>query len=151
MPVRPVVMHPDPGLRQVAHRADPTDPALPALIADMFDTMYDAYGRGLAAPQIGEATRVFVMDATWKAGDRTPMAFVNPVIVDDSDERATLTEACLSIADTDVAVTRPARVEVSWTDPQGTPQRRWFDGFEAACVQHEIDHLDGILILDRAT
>lgn len=145
--ILPVVQHPDPVLRQLS--APVIDVAAQNdLIADMFDTMYAANGRGLAAPQVGILSRIFVMDAGWKAGEKTPVAMVNPEILSRSDDMQRNEEGCLSIADHPVFVDRPARVEVMWLDVDGTLQRGAFDGFEAACICHEIDHLDGVLILD---
>jgi peptide deformylase len=149
-----VVLWPDARLSQVAQPALGPDTMarddLDRLIADMCDTMYAALGRGLAAPQIGVARRVFVMDATWKTGASSLRAFVDPVPLAASDEVATLDEGCLSIPGRLVAVTRPARVTLAWHDADGMRRTGGFDGFAAACVQHEIDHLDGILTLDRA-
>ncbi|PTX57322.1 peptide deformylase [Litoreibacter ponti] len=146
--IRPIVMYPDPGLGEmctpvldVAEVAD--------LIADMFETMYAAPGRGLAAPQVGVLKRVFVMDAGWKTGDKTPVVMINPEILSRSTELQVNEEGCLSIPDTPRRVARPARVEVMWLDETGMQRRGAFDGFEAACICHENDHLDGILILDH--
>jgi len=125
------------------------DDPLRALIADMFETMYDAPGRGLAAPQVGVLSRVFVMDATWKSGARTPLTFINPEILWASPETQVNEEGCLSIPDTPRRVARPARVEVMWLDADGAQKRGAFEGFEAACICHEMDHLDGVLILDH--
>ena len=125
------------------------DDALRELIKDMFETVYDAGGRGLAAPQVGVLSRVFVMDATWKAGEATPMAFINPEILWASPEMQRNEEGCLSIPDQPVQVERPARVEVMWLNEAGEQQRGAFEGFEAACICHENDHLDGVLILDH--
>lgn len=151
MAVRPLVLHPDARLRQVAAPVPQGAVGMDALIGDMFDTMYAAYGRGLAAPQVGVGQRVFVMDAGWKAGPKTPCAFINPVIVARSGATETLTEACLSIPEQEVTVTRPAQVQVTWTTLGGQDHSAWFSGFEAACIQHEIDHLDGVLILDHGS
>lgn len=146
--ILPVVQHPDPVLRQLS--APVIDvAALGGLIADMFETMYHAKGRGLAAPQVGVLSRVFVMDAGWKAGAKTPITMVNPEILSRSDAVQRNEEGCLSIADHPVWVARPARVEVMWLDADGALTRGAFEGFEAACICHEIDHLDGVLILDH--
>jgi len=150
MAVLPILQAPDPHLAQVASEVAVFDDALIALTDDMLATMYAAKGRGLAAPQVGVLSRVFVMDATWKAAEPAPVAFVNPEIVDASEELATLAEGCLSIPDNVVDVTRPAAVTLQWRDVDGGFLQARFDGFEAACVQHEIDHLNGILITDKA-
>ena len=118
------------------------------LVTDLLDTMYDAQGRGLAAPQIGVLSRVFVMDAAWKTGEPAPMAFINPEILWTAPESQVNEEGCLSIPDLPRHIARPARVEVMWLDASGAQQRGAFDGFEAACICHETDHLNGVLILD---
>lgn len=92
--------------------------------------------------------RAFVMDATWKSGEPTPMAFINPEILWSSPEMQVNEEGCLSIPDTPVQIARPERVEMMWLDERGEQRRGAFEGFEAACICHEIDHLDGKLILD---
>ena len=149
MAVLPIVQAPDPVLSQIAAEVTVFDDALVGLSDDMLATMYAAKGRGLAAPQIGLLTRVFVMDATWKDGDPSPTVFVNPEIVAISNDLATLAEGCLSIAGDLIEVTRPAGVTLRWRDVDGGFLEASFDGFEAACVQHEIDHLNGILITDK--
>ena len=114
----------------------------------MLETMYDASGRGLAAPQVGRLVRVFVMDCGWKEGPRTPVVMINPEFLSRSQDLQRNEEGCLSIEDHPVWVERPARIEVMWTDETGAQKRGAFEGVEAACVQHEMDHLDGVLILD---
>ncbi len=147
--IRPIVMDPDARLRQLCAPVLEVDGAVQGLIRDMFDTMYDAPGRGLAAPQVGVLSRVFVMDATWKEAAPAPMVFVNPEILWRSGEMQVNAEGCLSIPDRPVEVARPARIEVMWLDETGAQRRGAFDGFEAACICHETDHLDGVLILDH--
>ena len=104
----------DPVLRDAANLVTRFDAELAAFIADMFATMYDAPGRGLAAPQVGVSSRVFVTDVTWKEGARTPIAFVNPQVVARADEDVIGTEACLSIPDRAFDVARPVWVEARW-------------------------------------
>jgi len=133
-------------LTQVASPVDRFDGVLADLVRDMFETMYAAPGRGLAAPQVGVSTRVFVVDTAWKDADPDPMCFVNPRIVAQSDVRHAGTEACLSIPEKSFSVSRPAWVEMAWDDLDGTPQRGRFDGVQAVCICHELDHLDGLLI-----
>ena len=139
-----IVQHPDQRLREVCMSASDVQPQL---IEDMFETMYNAPGRGLAAPQVGVMCRVFVMDATWKEGDMEPIAFINPEITAHGGEQNNQ-EACLSIIDYALEVARPAWVDVSWSDIEGLRQHSRFEGFAAACVCHEMDHLDGKLIID---
>lgn len=143
-----ILQWPEPRLSQ---RCAPVTPGvdLAALIGQMFDTMYDAPGRGLAAPQVGVMKRFFVMDVTWKDGDRSPQVMINPEILDRSDETASGDEGCLSIPGVLVAVERPVRVRMQWTDAEGSSRDAWLDGFAARCAQHELDHLDGIVTLDR--
>lgn len=139
---------PDPVLRTVCAPVTVFDAALEDVVAEMLAVMYAAPGRGLAAPQVGLTQRIFVMDATWKAGDPTPMVFVNPEIVAVSDEVVVNDEGCLSIPEATSRVSRPAEVEMRWQDLDGDVQTGWFDGFSAVCVQHERDHLDGVLCID---
>ena len=147
--MRPIVLYPDPLLAQVSEPVGHFDAALAALVADMFDTMYAALGRGLAAVQVGVLSRLFVMDATWKDGERSPQVFVNPVFADQSEEHVTREEGCLSIPDRPRRVARPSEVTLRWQDVHGAAQEGTFTGFEAACIQHEFAHLDGRLILDH--
>ena len=149
MAVMPIVQAPDPVLSQVAADVVVFDDALIGLAEDMLATMYAANGRGIAAPQVGVLQRLFVMDAMWKDADPQPVIFVNPEIVSASEEMSTLAEGCLSIAGDLINVTRPASVVVRWRDVDGGFLEASFDGFSAACVQHEIDHLNGILITDK--
>ncbi|MEC3862923.1 peptide deformylase [Mesobacterium sp. TK19101] len=146
MTVRPVLKYPDARLSQ------PCDPVgaedVSALIADMFDTMYAAYGRGLAGPQIGVMTRVFVMDATWKDGPRSPIAVLNPVIVPVGAE-AEGEEACLSVPGVSARVIRPATIDLQYETADRLPRRVTLTGAAARIVQHETDHLDGLLHWDR--
>lgn len=139
-------MHPDPMLRAVC---DPVEDDVTALARGMLEVMYAAPGRGLAAPQVGVALRLFVMDASWKDGLPDPRVFVNPEIVWSSDEMQVAEEQCLSIPDRPVAVQRAMAVDLAFDGPDGRRAER-FTGIAAICAQHETDHLDGVLILDRA-
>ena len=146
---RPILLHPDPRLKKVcAPVGDMTD-ALRTLADDMLETMYDAPGIGLAAPQIGVMTRLIVLDCV-KEEDAPPrpLALFNPRIVAASDETASYEEGCLSIPDHYAEVTRPAEVEVAWMDRDGQKRQEVFDGLWSTCVQHEIDHLNGKLFID---
>ena len=147
--IRPIVQVPDPVLRAVADPVERFDGDLRALAEDMLETMYDAPGRGLAASQIGLGLRLFVMDVGWKEGTSDPRIFVNPEVVDASEERVTREEGCLSIPGRVSRVTRPNGVGLRWQDLDGAEREERFEGFAATCVQHEIDHLDGILCTDR--
>lgn len=149
MAVRQIYLNDAPVLRQVAAPVTSFDETLADLIRDMFETMYDAPGRGLAAPQIGESKRAFVVDTAWKEGDPAPMLFVNPQITAQSETVETGTEACLSIPGVAYDVARPTWVEMSWQDLDGAPHTGRFEGVTARCVLHENDHLDGVLIPDH--
>lgn len=143
----PILRWPDPRLSQPCGRAV-LDSDLRSLAADMLETMYAAPGRGLAAPQVGRLVRMFVMDVDWKTGEPAPMVFVNPELKLLGD-RILGPEGCLSIPGPVTEVERNAQVRLRWTDLNGAAQDASFDGFAAICIQHEFDHLDGILTLDR--
>ena len=115
----------------------------------MLETMYAAPGRGLAAPQVGRLVRMFVMDVDWKSGIPAPAVFVNPEVLRASDGRQVYDEACLSIPGVARRVARPAEVRLRWQDETGARREGAFLGPAAVIVQHETDHLDGILILDH--
>ncbi|SMX26856.1 Peptide deformylase [Pelagimonas phthalicica] len=146
MSVREVLTWPDPRLAQVCAPVEIIDPEL---ITDMFETMYDAPGRGLAAPQIGVMQRVFVMDVGWKTGEMEPMACINPEIVSRSEARVTGEEGCLSLPGVSVEVERFAEVELRYTDLTGERLTQPLAGFASICAQHELDHLDGKMHFDR--
>ena len=148
MAVLPILKWPDPRLSAVCDPV-PAGQDLKALISDMFDTMYDAPGRGLAGPQVGVMQRVFVMDVTWKDGDRSPVACINPEILSRGDEMAVNEEACLSIPGVAARVERPAALRLRWFDADWLEQEADLTGFHAVCAQHEYDHLDGRVIFDR--
>ena len=144
-----IVVHPDPRLRDICAPVTRFDGALGRLAWDMARTMYAAPGRGLAAPQVGEGLRLFVVDTAWKEGHPEPMVFVNPVLVSASEEVRTDVEGCLSIPEVPCRVERPVAVALGWQGLDGTGYRGRFDGAPARCVLHEMDHLDGILCVDR--
>lgn len=150
MAVLPIVTHPDARLRALCAPVGAVDDETRRLAADMLDTMYAAPGRGLAAPQVGVLRRLFVMDPGWRDGAPEPLVCIDPEIADPSEETATSTESCLSIPGEPRAVTRPAAVTLRWTDLDGVRHARRLTGFAAVVAQHEADHLDGVLILDRA-
>ena len=147
MAVLPILQWPDPRL---SHRCAPVEnERLDVLIGDMFDTMYAAQGRGLAAPQVGVMKRLFVMDVTWKEGPPSPMVMINPTIMAVEHVPVVMEEGCLSIPGVLVPVTRPVAVTVQWTAAEGDIHMADFDGFEARCIQHEFDHLNGMVTFDR--
>ncbi len=150
MSIRPILLHPDPRLKAVARPVTVIDDALAGLARDMLQTMYDAPGIGLAAPQVGAMIRMIVMDCV-KGDDEParPIVLVNPEIVWTSEEQVPFEEGCLSIPDHFAEVTRPAEVEVRWTGLDGAARQERFDGLWAVCVQHEIDHLNGKLFIDH--
>ena len=149
MSLRPILIHPDPRLKKVCDPVALVDAEMRALADDMLETMYDAPGIGLAAPQIGVTQRLIVMDCV-KEEDAAPqpMVLFNPEVTWVSDETNVYEEGCLSIPEQYAEVTRPAEVRVRWTDVDGKPQEEQFDGLWATCVQHEIDHLNGKLFID---
>ena len=148
--IRPIVIHPDPVLHQTSAPVSQVNDETLALLDDMLETMYDAQGRGLAAVQIGVLQRVVVVDTDWKDGAKNPLLFVNPEIVWSSEMLASREERCLSIPDTPTEVHRPDRVRVLYLDRAGASQEMEADGLLAMVIQHEVDHLNGVLILDRA-
>ena len=149
MAIRPILTLPDPRLRKAATPVTAIDAELRALVADMFETMYDAPGVGLAATQLGVMKRLFVMDCAGKDEPPAPMAFINPEIVAVSEETETSEEGCLSIPEVYDMVTRPAGVRLRWTDLGGAQQEADFTDRPAVCVQHELDHLNGKLFIDH--
>ncbi len=150
MSVLPILLHPDPRLREACAPVGRVDEGVRALAADLLETMYAAPGRGLAAPQVGALRRMFVMDVDWKEGAPAPVVAVDPEIVFASGEAAQGEEACLSIPGAPRTVVRPAAVTMRWTDLEGVRAEHALTGAAARCAQHELDHLDGVLILDRA-
>ena len=145
----PIRLWPDPVLRAPCAPVTRFDAGLARLAADMLETMYAAPGRGLAGPQVGEGLRIFVTDTGWKEGGPCPMVFVNPEVRRVSEARATRIEGCLSLPDAPAPVERPAEVDLVWQGLDGAWHEARFEGFAAACVQHELDHLNGVLILDH--
>ena len=149
MAIRPILVIPDPRLKLVSEPVAAVDDSIRALADDMLDTMYDAPGIGLAAIQIGVAKRVLVIDLAKQDEEKQPMVFVNPEIVWSSDERAVYDEGCLSIPEYYEEVERPARVRVRFLDRDGKPQEIEADGLLATCIQHEMDHLNGVVFIDH--
>jgi len=149
MSVLPIVMWPDVRLQTECAAVEAIGPEIEQLVGDMFETMYTAPGRGLAAPQVGVMRRLFVMDTTWKDGDMNPLVCINPSIVPLSAAQNTNEEACLSIVGVSADVSRPNKIELSYTGLNGTRETEVLEGFAAVCAQHEMDHLNGIVIFDQ--
>jgi peptide deformylase len=149
MTVRPILTAPDPRLKAVASEIAKVDGEIRRLIDDMLETMYEADGIGLAAVQIGVAKRVIVMDLDQKDGKRNPRVFVNPKLLWVSEELATFEEGCLSVPDIWEDVQRPARIRAEYQGRDGNKQTLEADGLLADCLQHEMDHLQGVLFIDH--
>jgi peptide deformylase len=145
----PILIHPDPRLKKVCDPVADLSDGLRTLAEDMLETMYDAPGIGLAAPQIGKMHRLIVMDCVKEEGEPPrPLIMFTPEIIASSDDTNVYEEGCLSIPDQYAEVTRPADVSVRWIDMNGNEQTEDFGGLWATCVQHEIDHLNGKLFID---
>ena len=154
MAIRPIVEVPDPLLRQISTPVERVDDEVRALIADMFDTMYDAPGIGLAAIQVGVPKRILVIDLqepVEEGGEpvKDPRVFINPEIIDSSEQEVPYTEGCLSVPDQYAEVDRPDRIRARWLDENGKQHEEMIEGLLATCLQHEMDHLEGILFIDH--
>lgn len=149
MSIKPLVILPDPVLRQLSKPIERVDEPLRKLADDMLATMYDAPGIGLAAIQIGAPLRMLVIDLAKEDEEPAPHVFINPQILSRSDERSVYEEGCLSIPDYYAEVERPATVRASYLDRDGRMQEIEAEGLMATCLQHEIDHLDGVLFIDH--
>ena len=149
MAIRKIITPPNPLLKRPSLKVAAVDEGVRALVRDMFDTMYDAPGIGLAAVQIGEPLAVIVMDTAGKEEEPRPLALINPEVVWTSEEMREHEEGCLSVPDIYDTVTRPAEVRVRYLDTEGRERERLFTGLDATCVQHEIDHTRGILFIDH--
>ncbi len=141
-----IVQWPD---KRLETRCAPVADGVSGLASDMLETMYAAPGRGLAAPQVGQLLRLFVMDVTWKEGLRSPVVCINPRITWRSPARVKGPEGCLSIPGVTAEVTRASEIRLRYTALDGAEREDHLTGFAAICAQHEYDHLDGILTLDR--
>ena len=146
--IRPILIHPDPRLKKLCDPVREITADLRKLAADMLDTMYDAPGIGLAAPQVGVTKRLIVMDCMKSPDAPRPLILFNPEVIWVADSLATYEEGCLSIPEQYADVQRPDKATVRWIDQTGTAQEETFDGLWATCVQHEIDHLNGKLFID---
>jgi peptide deformylase len=154
MALLPIVEVPDPRLRQISSPVEKVDDEVRALVADMFETMYEAPGIGLAAIQVGVPKRILVIDLQEPAeegGDpvRDPRVFINPEILQTSDQEVPYTEGCLSVPDQYAEVDRPDRIRARWLDLDGKQREEEIEGLLATCLQHEMDHLNGVLFIDH--
>lgn len=149
MALREIITVPDPVLKNVSDPVSGLDADTKRLLDDMLETMYAAPGIGLAAIQIGVPKRLVVLDVSGKDEPNAPRFLVNPEIIAVSDEMQVYEEGCLSIPDVYDEVERPARVQVRYQDYAGETVEEWADGLYAVCVQHEIDHLNGVLFIDH--
>lgn len=154
MAILPILEVPDPRLKTVSTPVESIDDDTRTLIADMFETMYAAPGIGLAAIQVGVPKRLLVMDLQEQEDAdgkpiREPRVFINPEILDPADEQSVYTEGCLSVPEQYADVERPAACRVTWLDQNGVAHDEQFEGLLATCIQHEMDHLNGIVFLDH--
>ena len=149
MAIRDILIIPEKKLRLVSAPVTVFDKPLRALVDDMFQTMYEAPGIGLAGIQIGEPLRVITIDVAGKDDPKAPQVFINPEIVWTSDETSTYEEGCLSIPEYYEEVERPAQVRVKYLDADGKAHEIEADGLLATCLQHEIDHINGVLFIDH--
>jgi peptide deformylase len=157
MALRPIVEVPDPRLREISKPVEAVDAEVRALVADMFETMYEAPGIGLAAIQVGVPLRILVIDLQEPANPedpeskpvRDPRVFINPEIVEHSDHDVPYLEGCLSVPDQYAEVDRPDRIRARWLDLDGKPRDEEIAGLLATCLQHEMDHLNGVLFIDH--
>ena len=149
MTVRPILTAPDPRLQAVSTDVEKVDAEIRKLVDDMTESMYAAEGIGLAAVQIGVPKRVIVIDLDQKEGAKNPIAYINPKIVWASDEMAVFEEGCLSVPEIWDDVERPAKIKCEYLDRDGNKQMLEADGLLATCLQHEMDHLNGVLFIDH--
>jgi len=154
MAIRRIYETPDPVLRQISKPVEVFDDELKTLVADMFETMYDAPGIGLAAIQVGVPKRILVIDLQEPEEEggapvKDPRVFINPEILAHSDQEVPYTEGCLSVPDQYAEVDRPDRIRARWLDLDGTAHEEEIVGLLATCLQHEMDHLEGILFIDH--
>jgi|TARA_B110001454_G_scaffold195789_1_gene198272 peptide deformylase len=150
MAVKTILTVPDQFLKTISKPVEKVDDEIRKLMDDMVDTMYAAPGIGLAAVQIGVPLRVIVMDISWNKedGEKDPMYFVNPVISNTAKDFSTYEEGCLSVPDQYAEIERPEKCTLTYLDYEGKEQKKNVDGIFATCIQHEIDHLEGILFID---
>ncbi|MBB3763842.1 peptide deformylase [Sphingomicrobium lutaoense] len=157
MAILPIYETPDPVLREISKPVENVDDDIRTLIKDMFETMYAAPGIGLAAVQVGKPIRLLVMDLQEPENPddpespvkKEPRVFINPEIVESSDHEVPYTEGCLSVPDQYADVMRPDRLRARWLDENGEAHEEELEGLLAVCLQHEMDHLEGILFIDH--
>jgi peptide deformylase len=149
MAILPILTAPDPRLKKISKPVEKVDDEIRKLMDDMLQTMYEAPGIGLAAPQVGVLKRVIVVDIDREGAQTGPLVMANPEIVDVSDEDASYEEGCLSVPEHYAEVQRPARVKIRYLDRDNEIRTLEAEGLVATCLQHEIDHLDGILFIDK--
>ena len=148
MAIKKILTEPDPFLRQKSKKVEKVDSSIRSLMDDMLETMYDAPGIGLAAIQIGVPKRVIVIDLTRDGNEKKPMYFVNPEIISNSNNEATYEEGCLSVPNQFAEINRPDKCQIKFLDYEGKEQVLNAKGLLATCIQHEMDHLEGILFID---
>ena len=148
MAIKKILTEPNKLLRQISHVVEKVGESEKELMNDMLETMYAANGIGLAAIQIGVPKRIIVMDLSKEENKKTPMYFVNPLIIKKNDEKITYEEGCLSVPNQFAEIDRPSKCEVEYLDFNGNKQNLQAEGLLATCIQHEIDHLEGILFID---
>jgi peptide deformylase len=149
MALRDIIILPDKRLRSVSKPVAKISEEIRTLVADMFETMYEAPGIGLAAIQVGVPSRVVVMDLSKRDTTAEPKVFINPEITWSSEEKSPYEEGCLSIPEIHEDVERPARVKVKYLDLDGNSHQEDAEGLFATCIQHEVDHLNGVLFIDH--
>jgi peptide deformylase len=151
MAVLPIITAPDPRLKRIAEPVKKVDAEVRRLMDDMLETMYKAPGIGLAAPQVGELKRVIVVDIAREEEEPQPFRMANPELIWVSEEDAVYNEGCLSLPEHYADVTRPAAIKVRYIDHENEIRELEADGLLATCIQHEMDHLEGILFVDHLT
>tara|TARA_Y100000389_G_C17452998_1_gene516111 strand:+ start:1580 stop:2104 length:525 start_codon:yes stop_codon:yes gene_type:complete len=148
MAIQKILIEPDPILREKSQSLENVDDSLRKLMNNMLDTMYDAPGIGLAAPQIGILKRLVVIDLSKNKEKKNPLFLVNPKIIFRSEEKSTYEEGCLSLPGQFAEIERPSQCEVEYIDYEGKTKNLKADGLLSTCIQHEVDHLNGILFID---
>ena len=148
MTIRTILTEPNKDLRQISKNVVTVGKEEQKLMDDMLDTMYAAKGIGLAAIQIGIPKRIIVMDLSKKEGEKEPLYFVNPIIIERNTDKSTYEEGCLSVPNQFAEIDRPSKCDVEYLDYQGKKKLLKAEGLLATCIQHEMDHLEGILFID---